>query len=197
MTHLYVASSWRNAYQPEVVARLRREGFEVYDFREPEPGNRGFHWSEIDADYQDWNLLDYQAALHHPKARDGFRLDYDAMRRSDAGVLVLPSGRSAHLEAGWFIGAARPLYVLLPPTMAEFTIELMYKAATELVDDADDLVAALKLRFPAALGSGVCTVGLHDHATSDVTVSVCCRLKPCAAHGCTEQSCECDPDRGA
>lgn len=35
MAKIYVASSWRNPYQPEVVAALRKTGYEVYDFRNP------------------------------------------------------------------------------------------------------------------------------------------------------------------
>ena len=38
--NIYVASSWRNAYQPEVVARLRSEGHSVYDFRNPSEAQR-------------------------------------------------------------------------------------------------------------------------------------------------------------
>jgi hypothetical protein len=30
---IYVASSWRNEYYPEVVEKLREAGHEVYDFR--------------------------------------------------------------------------------------------------------------------------------------------------------------------
>ena len=33
MARIYVASSWRDPYQPEVVAALREAGHEVYDFR--------------------------------------------------------------------------------------------------------------------------------------------------------------------
>ena len=29
---IYVASSWRNEYYPEVVAKLREAGHDVYDF---------------------------------------------------------------------------------------------------------------------------------------------------------------------
>ena len=36
MSRIYVASSWRNKYQPEVVAALRKAGHGVYDFRNPE-----------------------------------------------------------------------------------------------------------------------------------------------------------------
>lgn len=32
---IYVASSWRNKYYPEIVAKLRMMGYEVYDFRNP------------------------------------------------------------------------------------------------------------------------------------------------------------------
>lgn len=49
---IYVASSWRNERQPEVVARLRAEGHEVYDFRRPNGQQDGFHWSEIDPEWQ-------------------------------------------------------------------------------------------------------------------------------------------------
>ncbi len=37
--HLYVASSWRNTYYPEVVAALREAGHEVYDFHNPPSGD--------------------------------------------------------------------------------------------------------------------------------------------------------------
>ena len=33
MAKIYVASSWRNKYYPEVVERLKKEGHDVYDFR--------------------------------------------------------------------------------------------------------------------------------------------------------------------
>ena len=47
MAKIYVASSWRNKYQPEVVAALRKAGHEVYDFRNPEDNPGGFHWADV------------------------------------------------------------------------------------------------------------------------------------------------------
>ena len=38
--HIYVASSWRNTYYPEVVQALRDAGHEVYDFRNPTTDNK-------------------------------------------------------------------------------------------------------------------------------------------------------------
>ena len=48
MAKIYVASSWRNPYFPEVVEALRAAGHEVYDFRNPPHGGAGFHWTDID-----------------------------------------------------------------------------------------------------------------------------------------------------
>ncbi len=45
---IYVASSWKNQYYPEVVARLREAGHEVYDFRNPPHDGNGFRWTDID-----------------------------------------------------------------------------------------------------------------------------------------------------
>ena len=42
---IYVASSWRNEYYPEVVKVLRDAGHDVYDFRNPPSGDPGFKWS--------------------------------------------------------------------------------------------------------------------------------------------------------
>ena len=40
--NIYVASSWRNEYYPEVVAKLREAGHDVFDFRNPPSGDPGF-----------------------------------------------------------------------------------------------------------------------------------------------------------
>lgn len=50
MAMIYVASSWRNQYYPEVVKRLKAEGHDVYDFRNPPHGGCGFHWTDVDED---------------------------------------------------------------------------------------------------------------------------------------------------
>lgn len=108
-----------------VVESLRRLGHEVYDFKNPRLGDRGFHWSDIDPDWQQWTPAEFQAALSHPIANAGYQSDMDAMLWADACVLVMPCGRSAHLEAGWFIGARKPCLILL----SDGEPELMYKMA--------------------------------------------------------------------
>jgi hypothetical protein len=133
---IYVASSWRNARQPTVVDALRGAGHEVYDFRNPRDGDAGFHWREIHPDWKGWSPGQFREALGHPIARAGFASDFGAMAWADAGVLVMPCGRSAHLEAGYFVGAGKPLYILL----SDGEPELMYAMATATCLDLDELV---------------------------------------------------------
>lgn len=112
--NIYVASSWRNPWQIGVVSLLRDLGQDVYDFREPEPGVRGFAWSDVDPQWKAWNPAAYRQALQHPVAEDGYRRDMDALRACEACVLVLPCGSSAHLELGWAVGAGKETAVLFP-----------------------------------------------------------------------------------
>ena len=123
---LYVASSWRNREQPAVVADLRLAGHQVYDFRNPRPGDRGFAWSAIDPEWRKWSPAAFSLALGHRIARRGFALDFEAMKWADGCVLALPCGRSAHLEAGWCIGAGKPTIVYAPELPEP---ELMYLLA--------------------------------------------------------------------
>ena len=123
MAKIYVASSWRNQHQPQVVSFLREQGHEVYDFRHP-AGKTGFQWSQIDEDWRNWSTDQYRAALEHPIAQAGFKSDFDAMQWADVCVLVLPCGRSAHSEAGWMKGAGKKVIVY---QIWEEEPELMYK----------------------------------------------------------------------
>ena len=139
---VYVASSWRNPYQPEVVARLREAGHEVYDFRNPEENPGGFHWADIDENWLEWTAREYIDHLDHPIAEKGFTADFRAMEWADACVLVLPCGRSAHTEAGWFAGKGIKTVVYIPEKQEP---ELMYKLFDAVVDSVDGLLAAIAL----------------------------------------------------
>ena len=108
MTKVYLASSWRNPWQPAAVVELRNAGHEVYDFRNPPGGiENGFRWSELDPEWEAWSAAAYRAKLKEPLAQRGFNSDFDGMKWADVGVLLLPCGRSAHLELGWMAGAGK------------------------------------------------------------------------------------------
>ena len=136
---IYVASSWRNEFQPAVVKELREMGrHEVYDFRSPSVGNNGFSWSQIDENWENWSTEEYRKALEHPIAKAGFKSDFDAMKWADCCVLVLPCGRSAHTEAGWMKGMGKKVFVYQPIKQEP---ELMYKIYDGIITPEDGLIS--------------------------------------------------------
>lgn len=151
MSHrIYVASSWRNPQQPAVVEALRGAGHEVYDFRNPFNGMPGFSWSEIDPEWQAWSAVEYRRLLTtHPIAARGFVSDLRGMQWADTCVLLLPCGRSAHLEAGWFCGQGKRCLIL---TQDGEEPELMQLLATDICISLDEVILKLAGRPAAALG---------------------------------------------
>ena len=122
---------------PKVVARLKEVGHSVYDFR-------------VDGGYKDpaawsnWTPAEYKKfLLNDPAAAQGFLRDFRSMVWADTFVLVLPAGRSAHLEIGWGSAAGKRTIVLLPEKQ-KFRPELMLLVAGEFAVSLDELVELLK-----------------------------------------------------
>jgi hypothetical protein len=139
--YVYVASSWRNPMQDAVVATLNAAKIDCYDFKAPE-GGTGFHWSEVGVQSSGETPEAYLDGLKHPRALAGFDSDWAAMAKADACILVLPCGRSAHLEAGWMIGQHKPtaIYLTERPMV---TPELMYLMADLVTPSMMELLAWL------------------------------------------------------
>ncbi len=148
--YVYVASSWRNPMQPAVCATLAAAGIEHYDFRNP-AGGTGFSWREVKTDVpsasgvkakgSDWEQADeYLRMVAHPRAIEGFEADFAAMKRADTFVLVLPCGKSAHLELGWAVGAGKRTAILLEDPVEP---ELMYRMVDFMTPSVVDLLGWL------------------------------------------------------
>jgi hypothetical protein len=133
---IYLASSWRNEQQQAVVRLLRSWGHQVYDFKNPAPGSQGFNWREIDPAWMDWTPAEFRFGIEHPIAQEGFRLDMTALSECDTCVLLLPCGRSAHLELGYAVGAGVATAVLITGPCEP---ELMYRMVDRVCITADEL----------------------------------------------------------
>jgi hypothetical protein len=144
---IYVASSWRNGHQPKVVEALEKDGHTVYDFRHPAEGDDGFHWGSIDKNWKRWRPEEFVAALGSPQAVDGFFVDMKNLEEADLTVLVLPSGTSSHLEAGFAVGQGQGL-IIYYDDKAAFPVpgepELMYKMAHAIVFGLDELLPIVR-----------------------------------------------------
>lgn len=120
---IYVASSWRNELQPTVVTVLREHGFDVYDFKNPVEGDHGFEWVDTGIHNGPIYVDALHRALHTGPAQAGFKQDHAAMKWADICLLVLPAGRSAHMEVGWFMGQGKPVVIYAAEPIEP---ELMY-----------------------------------------------------------------------
>jgi hypothetical protein len=138
---LYVASSFRNARYPDLVALLRACGHDVHDWRDH--AHRG--GKAIEADRLDpQTLAEFRAAVSTERAARTFADHMAALAWCDACVLVLPCGRSAHLEMGYARGLGKRVVVLFDPAREPFGCDLMYRMADRLLADPSDLVPALE-----------------------------------------------------
>ena len=145
---VYVASSWRCERQSLVVAALRAAGHEVYDFKNPAPGDHGFGWQQVTPEPPPWSAEKTREVLAHPVAERGFGLDLSALEWCEALVMVQPCGRSAALELGYVAGMGKRTCVLLDDFCEP---ELMLKVADKLCVTLDEVVEFLKTAGAGAL----------------------------------------------
>lgn len=140
MAKIYLASSWRNTFYPQALAQLRAAGHGVYDFRNPETA---FSWDQVagNKDWKNWSVEDYFEALQHPRTRQGFNADFNAMQEADVCVLLLPCGKSAHIEAGWMVGQGKETYIVLGDTLDD--ADLMYLMTDGIVKHISDVIEIL------------------------------------------------------
>lgn len=147
--NIYVASSWRNDFQPGVVAALRSDGHRVYDFKGPGAGwgndgdgPGGFSWSEVDPDWKSWpeDVSRFIDGLNHPRAVEGFNRDMDALLQCDVCVMVMPCGPSASMEMGWAAGAGKYVAIYVPGMREP---DLMVKMADYIGSDLEAIRAQI------------------------------------------------------
>lgn len=143
MARIYLASSWRHTNYDNIARTLKnvlpRHTF--YNFKDPEC-SFVFQWSQIDKKWNNWSPYEFRNILNTDiRTREGFLSDKIAIDWCDICVLILPCGRSAHLELGVSIGMGKTTTILLDKT---FEPELMYKYVDYLAIDLQDLIDFLK-----------------------------------------------------
>lgn len=137
---IYVASSWKNGLYDDVVARLRSAGHSVYDFR---ASATAFDWRACATEDQLRDPRRFRdEVLTNRVAVDAFESDIGALRAADATVLVLPCGRSAHLELGFAVARGQRTIVLLDKPLSE--PDLMYLAVGKLAVSLNEVVETLR-----------------------------------------------------
>jgi hypothetical protein len=135
---VYLIGSLRNPYVPVLGEYLRENGISVFDdWHAPGPETDEF-WQA----YEQGRKKTFQEALNGWHAWHVFEYDRTHLDRCDAGVLVLPAGKSAHLELGYMKGLGKPTYVLFDQEPERW--DVMYRFACAVCMNRAELLEHLK-----------------------------------------------------
>ena len=135
---LYVVGSLRNDNIPKVAQEIRlKTNFEVFDDWYAAGPEADDYWRTYELN----RGRNYEESLAGRAATNTFRYDKSNLDRCDACVLVLPAGKSGHLELGYFIGCGKPGYILLDADYDRW--DVMYRFATKVVRTTDQLISEL------------------------------------------------------
>ena len=136
-TNVYLIGSLRNREVQGVAASLRKVGYTVWD-----------DWQAVGPDADDW-WRDYEQAKGHnfSKALEGisaqntYHFDKAYIDLADMGILVMPAGRSGHLELGYMQGQGKPTYILLDKEPERY--DVMAQFATGVCSTTEELLENL------------------------------------------------------
>lgn len=136
---IYIASSWKNSVECIAIGQaLRNVGHEVDCFCDQSIGRYVFSFEELG----DVTKINCIQALESGKVQRAFAEDKKWIDWSDAVLVILPCGKSAHLEAGYAKGAGKKLYIYGRFPNGE--LDVMYGFADKLYMYLTDLFNDIK-----------------------------------------------------
>lgn len=106
---IYLIGSLRNAKIPDIASEIRTDGHEVFDDWMAAGPEADDYWQR----YEKGKGNDFPKALGGHAAVHVFEFDRYHLNRCDTGVLVLPAGRSGHLELGYMAGLGKDTAILM------------------------------------------------------------------------------------
>jgi nucleoside 2-deoxyribosyltransferase len=135
---IYLIGSLKNPMVPIAAIGLRDAGFEVFDDWYSAGPEADDYWQA----YEKQRGRSYAEALKGWHAKDVFAFDKTHLDRADEVVLVLPAGKSGHLELGYAVGKGKPGYILLDKEPERY--DVMYQFATGIYSSLADLIKVLQ-----------------------------------------------------
>lgn len=158
---VYLIGSLRNPLVPEVAKAIREatndEVFDDWYAAGPEADD---YWR----DYERGRGHSYSDALRGFAAKHVFDFDKFHLDRADVGVLMLPAGKSGHLELGYLSGRGASTYILLDKEPERF--DVMYQFANRGVyTTLDDLLKEMLLGRQLGVEAHSTIVPRHCKAT--------------------------------
>lgn len=136
---IYLVGSLRNEEVAEFANRLEEAtGYEVFASWHAAGPEADDYWKK----HEQARGRNYREALASYAAQHVFKFDKTHIDMADGVVLLLPAGKSGHLELGYAVGKGTPGFILLEEGVDRW--DVMYNFATGVCDTFEELVAGLK-----------------------------------------------------
>src|SRR3990172_601026 len=119
MRSIYLIGSLRNPEVPKLAAALRAAGHEVFDDWYAAGPEADDYWQRYEQDERGHSYIE---ALAGYAASHVFEYDRKHLDRCNTGVLLMPAGKSSHLELGYMIGQGKPGFIVLPSEPERFDV---------------------------------------------------------------------------
>ncbi len=131
---VYLIGSLRNPEVPIVANKIRAAGHECFDdwfAAGPEADDK---WQA----YEQGRNHTMAEALDGLAAQHVFKFDREHLDRADVAVLLLPAGRSGHLELGYMLGRGKTGYIVYPSPPERW--DVMYNFATGVYTEVEPVI---------------------------------------------------------
>jgi hypothetical protein len=138
MKSIYIIGSLRNKNIPEVGNTLRAHSWDAFD----DWYGAGHEADDAWRDYENLRGRSHKDALYGFAARHVFAFDKHHLDRCDLAVLVMPAGKSGHLELGYFVGSGKPGFILFEEVPERY--DVMHQFATDVFYSTGDLLTGLE-----------------------------------------------------
>lgn len=135
---IYLIGSLRQPDKVQAVAKaFRRQGWDVFDDWLAAGPEADDYWQK----YSNNKGQGVREALADHAAQHVFQYDKKHLDRCAYSMLVLPAGKSGHLELGYFLGCGKPGFILLDGEPERF--DVMYNFATGIFTTLDDALEGI------------------------------------------------------
>lgn len=137
---IYLASSWKNAEKVKSIKGLLKDhGHEVDAFCDDSDGRFIFCFDDL-PNVAEQNSI---SVLEFPIVQKAFEEDKKWLDWADATLLILPSGKSAHLEAGYTKGQGKKL-IIYQDVFPKGEFDVMYGFADLITDNFEKVIQYLE-----------------------------------------------------
>jgi len=135
---IYIIGSLRNPKIVDFANELQEQGFEAFaDWFSCGPKADDFL-----RDYSKARGRNYKQTLQSYAARHIFSFDKAHIDRCDAAVMLMPAGKSGHIELGYVVGKGKPGFILFDEEPER--VDVMHQFATDIFFNKEELFQTLK-----------------------------------------------------